>query len=55
MSISGTDSTPVWSTSNAAVASVDGSGKVTAAGGGQCTVTASVGGQTFTCIVRCSF
>lgn len=55
MRISGTDSTPVWSTSNAAVAAVDGSGNVTAAGGGQCNVTASVGGQTFTCIVRCNF
>ena len=53
--ISGTDSTPVWSTSNSGVASVDGSGTVTAVSKGTCNVTATVDGQTFTCIVRCNF
>ena len=53
--VSGTDSTPVWSTSNPGVASVDGSGTVTAVSKGTCNVTATVDGQTFTCIVRCNF
>ena len=53
--VSGTDSTPVWSTSNSGVASVDGSGTVTAVSKGTCNVTATVDGQTFTCIVRCNF
>lgn len=53
--VSGTDSTPMWSTSNSGVASVDGSGTVTAVSKGTCNVTATVDGQTFTCIVRCNF
>lgn len=44
-----------WSTSNASVATIDGSGTVKAVGPGTATVTASVGGKTLSCIVRCSF
>lgn len=41
-----------WSTANSAVATVDGSGKVTAVAAGTTTVTASWDGHTAKCIVR---
>lgn len=44
-----------FSTSNSGVCSVDASGKVTAMGSGTATVTASYGGQSYSCIVRCNF
>ncbi len=53
--VGGTDSTPNWSSSNSSVASVSSTGKVTAVGAGSATVTATVGGQTLKCIVRCNF
>lgn len=53
--ISGTTSTVVWSSSDTDVATVDKSGQVTAMGKGTCTITATVDGQTFKCIVRCRF
>jgi len=52
--ISGTTETVVWASSNTDVATVDASGLVTAVGKGTCTVTATVDGQTFKCIVRCN-
>lgn len=53
--ISGTTEAVTWSSSNTDIATVDTSGKVTAVGKGTCTVTATVDGQTFKCIVRCNF
>lgn len=47
--------TITWSSSNAAVASVSGSGTVQAVGPGTATITATVDGTTLSCIVRCSF
>lgn len=44
-----------WSTSNGAVCTVDASGRVSAAGSGTATVSASYGGITYSCIVRCNF
>jgi len=44
-----------WSTSNAAVCTVDAGGTVSASGSGTATVTASYNGQTYSCIVRCNF
>lgn len=44
-----------YSTSNSGVCAVDASGKVTAMGGGTATVTATYGGQSYSCIVRCNF
>lgn len=43
-----------WSTSNKYVATVDGTGRVTYAGGGECTVTVSSGNISAECLVRCS-
>jgi len=54
LQISGTTSTVTWSSNDTNVATVDSSGLVTAVGKGACTVTASVDGQTFKCIVRCN-
>lgn len=44
-----------WSTSNSGVCAVDASGVVTAMGGGTATVTATYGGKSYSCIVRCNF
>ena len=44
-----------WSTSDASVCVVDGSGNVTAMGSGQARVSGVYGGVTRVCIVRCSF
>lgn len=44
-----------WATSNSAVCTVDSGGTVTAVGSGTANVTATINGQTYTCIVRCSF
>ena len=44
-----------WSSSNGAVCTVDASGRVSAAGSGTATVSATVGGKTYSCIVRCNF
>ena len=43
-----------WTTSDPTVATVE-DGKVTCVNRGQCTITATIGGQTVTCIVRCNF
>lgn len=42
-----------WSSSNAAVCTVDGSGRVTAVGQGTATISVTYNGQTYQCIVRC--
>lgn len=44
-----------WSVDDSSVAVVSGSGTVTAVGYGTTTVRATVGGKTYTCIVRCYF
>jgi hypothetical protein len=44
----------VWSTNNASVATVD-NGTVTAVGPGMTKITATYGGETLSCIVRCRF
>ena len=46
-----TDKTVTWSSSNPAVASVDASGKVTAVGSGNATITAKAGDHEATCAV----
>ena len=46
-----TDKTVTWSTSDAAVATVDANGKVTAVGGGNATITAKAGDKEATCAV----
>lgn len=55
MTISGASGTVVWNTGNSSVASVSGSGVITATGSGSTTVTATVDGQSFSCTIRCSF
>ena len=55
ITVSPTPGSVSWSTSNSAVCSVDGSGNVTAVGSGTANVTATIGGKTYTCIVRCGF
>lgn len=52
--LSGTTSTPSWSVSNPAIATVDSSGTVTRVGIGTTTLICKVDGQELTCIVRCS-
>ena len=54
MKVKGTDSTVVWTSSNANVATVDSDGVVRRVGKGNCTITAEVDGQKLTCIVRVS-
>ena len=44
-----------WTTNNAAVATVNANGKVTAVGKGKTTITTVYAGQTFTFIIRCNF
>ena len=53
--VSGTSSTPTWSSSNTNVAAVGSDGTVKAVGKGTCQVTATVDGVTLKCIVRCSW
>jgi len=53
--VTGTNDTPVWSSSDSSVASVTSGGTVTAVSSGTVTVTAAVDGQILTCIVRCNF
>ena len=48
----GNTTSVTWSTANSAVATVDGSGKVTAVSAGTTTITASWDGHTAKCIVR---
>ncbi|MBU5435706.1 Ig-like domain-containing protein [Pseudoflavonifractor sp. MSJ-37] len=54
MRVSGTSSTPAWSTTDSAVATVDANGLITMAGKGTTTLVCKVDGQELTCIVRCS-
>lgn len=55
LKVSGTGSTPVWAIGDTSVATISGSGTVTAVKGGMTTVTVKVDGQTLKCIVRCNF
>ncbi len=52
LKVSGVTTAISWSTSNAAVATVDGNGNVTPVGKGQATITASWDGQSLKCIIR---
>jgi uncharacterized protein YjdB len=52
LTLSGYDGTVIWSTSDASVCTVSDS-IVTAQGAGTANITAIVGGQTYTCVVRC--
>lgn len=55
LTVSGTSSTPTWSSSNTNVATVGADGTVKAVGKGTCQVSATVDGVTLTCIVRCTW
>ncbi len=55
LKVSGTGSTPTWTTSSSSVATVSSAGKVTAVSGGTATITATVDGKTLKCIIRCKF
>lgn len=50
--VTGNSGTVNWSSSNTTVATVDENGKVTAVGNGNCTITATSGTATASCIVR---
>lgn len=50
--VTGNSGTVSWSSSNPTVATVDENGKVTAVGNGNCTITATSGTATASCIVR---
>lgn len=52
MKVQGTDSAVTWSIADSSVATVDSSGMVTGVAVGKTTLTATVDGQTLTCIVR---
>ena len=54
MEVSGTDSPVTWSIDNTNVATISADGLVTKVGSGIATITATVDGQTLTCIVRVS-
>ena len=49
--VTGNSGTVSWSSSDSSVATVDANGKVTAVASGRCTVTATSGGKTASCIV----
>lgn len=56
LKLSGGDgSDPVWKSEDSSIATVDGNGYVVAVGSGTVDVTATVGDETVTCIVRCQF
>ena len=55
LKVSGTSSNPIWSIADSSVATISGDGTVTAVSRGTTTVTATVDGQTLTCIVRCNW
>lgn len=52
MEVQGTDSTATWSIADSSIATVDSSGMVKGVASGETTLTATVDGQTLTCIVR---
>lgn len=52
MKVQGTDSAVTWSIADSAIATVDSSGMVKGVASGVTTLTATVDGQTLTCIVR---
>ncbi|MCI9120772.1 MAG: hypothetical protein HFG00_04490 [Oscillibacter sp.] len=52
LKVSGVTTAITWSSSNTAVATVDGSGNVTPVGVGQATITASWDGRSLSCIIR---
>ena len=51
----GDGSEPKWRSEDSSIATVDGNGHVVAVGDGTVNVTATVGDETVTCIVRCNF
>jgi hypothetical protein len=53
MKVIGTEETPVWSIEDTNVATISDSGLVKYVGDGITKITAQVGGQTLTCILRC--
>ena len=55
LTVSGTSSTPTFSSADTSVATVSGGGVVTAVAEGTTTVLVQVDGQTLSCIVRCNF
>ena len=55
LKVSGTSSTPTWSSTNTSVATVNANGTVTAVAKGTCKVKATVDGVTLECIVRCTW
>lgn len=52
LTVRGTDLSVSWSVANSAIATVSANGTVTGVSTGHTTVTATVGGKTFSCIVR---
>lgn len=52
MEVQGTDSAVTWSIADSSIATVDSSGMVKGVASGETTLTATVDGQTLTCIVR---
>lgn len=54
MEVQGTDSAVTWSIADSSIATVDSSGMVKGVASGETTLTATVDGQTLTCIVRVS-
>lgn len=52
MEVQGTDSAVTWSIADSSIATVDSSGMVKGIASGKTTLTATVDGQTLTCIVR---
>ena len=53
LTVNGAEGEVTWASEDAAVATVDDQGNVTAVAPGRTTVTATVGDQTFNCAVRC--
>ncbi len=53
--IGGDGSDPEWRSEDSSIASVSSAGEVTAIGNGVVNITATVGDETVTCIVRCQF